>query len=429
MRRKIIVFMFILTALFVQSCGKNDDNNDTQLQFTDNQNTVTLDLKTTDFPSETSSPTSTPKPSHTPTDTLKPSETLEPIEATETPTPTETPASTPTEIPAPTNTSIPVPTDTPLPYTPTPSFTPTITPTPDPNYFAPQYKNNVIIGRDGWLFNTTENSEKYYCGTNLLDDATKKKWKDSLEKLDDACNKKGITLVVMVAPNKEQVYSEYMPTLNVVTNVKRQDDFLNYMKENSKVKFIYPLSELKASKDKCEYDLYFKQDAHWNWIGAFVGAMAIYKELGYPVTDVTELEMRELTMKGGDLARRIGSSIVHEDPRPLYHMDSQYTQTFYPNHVSSNEAELAVFESQNAMYSDKKLAVMGDSFRHGMTDVFNRDFGKVLVAHRKELKFNTEVVISFLKELSEGDVLLLTCVERLDTELIPAADLLTKILS
>ena len=97
--------------------------------------------------------------------------------------------------------------------------------------------------------------------------------------------------------------------------------------------------------------------------------------------------------------------------------------------MNENGFELAVYESQDAAYSDKKLAVLGDSFRRAMTAVYNKDFGKLLVAHRVELKYNTEVVINFLKELSDGDVLLLTCVERLDTELIPAADLLTKILS
>ncbi len=297
----------------------------------------------------------------------------------------------------------------------------------DNTYLAPEYQGGAIFGRRDWLFYSGDDSEGYFRGTNLLGTDEMSSWKNKFEQLDNVCKSRGIELVILVAPNKEQMYPEYMPTYQIASQTKRQDAFLAYMKAESSVKYLYPKSELETTK--IFYDVFYKQDTHWNQLGGFTGAMAVYRALGVQATNVFELDVTESTRKGGDLSNFSGYSTTYRDWKISYKNDIASSVEYYENHVTSSNTELSQFTTPGAMLKDKKIVVLGDSFRHAMSGIISKDFGKSTFAHRKELDYSTEVVISALRELSAGDVLLLTCVERYDGQLIHAADQLIAVLS
>ena len=296
----------------------------------------------------------------------------------------------------------------------------------DTSYLAPEYQGGAIFGRRDWLFYSGDSSEAYYRGTNLLTDGEMKTWKDKFEQLDNVCKAKGIDLVILVAPNKEQMYPEYMPTYQIASEKKRQDTFLDYMQSNSSVKYLYPKSELNTTK--IFYDVFYKQDTHWNSLGGFTGVMAIYRALGLQATNVFELNVTESTRSGGDLSNFSGYSTTYRDWKISYKDNVSTTAEYFENHVTSSKTELSQFTTPGALYADKKIVVLGDSFRHAMSGFISKDFGKSTFAHRKELNYSTEVVINALNELGEGDVLVLTCVERYDGQLYSSAEQLIEIL-
>jgi hypothetical protein len=293
-------------------------------------------------------------------------------------------------------------------------------------YLAPSYGGAAIFGKRDWLFYSGNDSEGYYRGTNLLDQATMNSWRLMFEQLDAACRAKGIDLVILVAPNKEQMYPEYMPNYQIENEKKRQDVMLEYMQNNSTVKYLYPKSELELTK--IFYDVFYKQDTHWNSLGGFTGTMAVYRALGLATTNVFELNVKETTRTGGDLSNFSGYSTTYREWSVSYKGNLETTRQNYENHVTSSPTELSQFFTPGALYADKKLVVIGDSFRHAMSTFMSKDFGKSTFAHRTELDYRTPVVMESLAELGEGDVLVLMCVERLDNSLYHAAELLVNYL-
>lgn len=291
----------------------------------------------------------------------------------------------------------------------------------DTSYLVPQSSNNVIYGRYDWLFFEGDNSVGYYQGTNILSNAEMNSMNKTLEALQDVCNKKGIRLVVMTAPNKEQAYPEYMPSYPVSTQQKRQDLMLQYMQINSTVKYLYPLTELNNAKYM--YDIFYKQDTHWNAIGGFVGTMAVYEALGMETTDLYALDVTETTRDGGDLSNFCGYHTVYTNYEVNYKPEINVTVEYLEGStVGGTELRQYTSDSPN----QAKLVVLGDSFRNSMSDFLAKDFSKATIAHRND--FSHSAVRSALKELSAGDVLLLVAVERYDMQNISMAQTLTSFL-
>ncbi|MBQ4563219.1 MAG: hypothetical protein IJA58_01915, partial [Lachnospiraceae bacterium] len=146
------------------------------------------------------------------------------------------------------------------------------------DYLVPQIDNYALYGRCDWLFFTGNSSLQDYQGSNLMSEAQLIEWKTAFEALQAACDQKGIKLVVLVLPNKEQVYREYMPTFQISSQTSRAQQIAAYMQANSIVNYVYPLEDMLETK--IYYDVYLKQDTHWNDVGSFVGAMALCRALG-----------------------------------------------------------------------------------------------------------------------------------------------------
>lgn len=247
-------------------------------------------------------------------------------------------------------------------------------------YLAPQYGGVAIYGRCDWLFYSGDGSESYYQGTNLLSSSEMASWKNTFERLQNACDKKGITLVIMVAPNKEQIYSEYMPTYKIATDEKRQDRFLAYMQKNSSVKYLYPYNDLITAK--YFYDVFYKQDTHWNAIGGFMGSMALYRALGMSTTNLFDLNITEHTRFGGDLSNFSGFTSEYTDYIVNYKPEVKTSVQYFEN-STGGENELCQYTSDSA--NDAKIVVIADSFRHAMSQYISKDFARATISHRSDV--------------------------------------------
>jgi len=278
----------------------------------------------------------------------------------------------------------------------------------DDTYLPPKEgEGRVIQGRNNWLYYAGDNSIAYYCGTNILSEEEMAEWMSLMQDLKDACDERGIKLGFMVMPNKEQVYPEYMPSYTVKTSIKREDVFVDYVKSHSDINFIYPIEELKAWKKY--YEMYFPYDTHWTQAGAYIGTMALYKELGFETTNLLDLEVlpTKFTQKG-----LIDTGSLDET---LYQDDTDYVIFYKPDiHVTWFEGEKSfimpsmVYRSTSDNPDNEKLIMIGDSFRLAMIPYFAQDYSDICVAHRSNL--------DDIKEDLNGDfnVLIVGSVERFD---------------
>lgn len=142
----------------------------------------------------------------------------------------------------------------------------------------------VIFGEKGWLFYNSDGDGDTladFAGTNLFSPKELSRFieqgKCTLKKL----QQKGARVLVMIAPNKSQVYSELMPTsyrrehapegrLEQVEAALRQHGF----------DVVSVKQDLMAAKAMGQ--IYFRTDTHWNSLGSFVGFKALMARVEKP---------------------------------------------------------------------------------------------------------------------------------------------------
>ena len=277
----------------------------------------------------------------------------------------------------------------------------------DETYLPPKEgEGRVIQGRFNWLYYAGDNSIAYYTGSNILSEEEMAEWTALMQNLQNACDEKGIKLGFMIMPNKNQVYPEYMPNYTVKTSKKREDVFLEYVKSHTNINFVYPIEELKA--EKRYYETYFPYDTHWTQAGAFIGTMAMYKEMGFETTNLNDLEVlpTEFTQKG-----LIDTGSLDE---AMYQDDIDYVIVYKPEiQVTWFEGEKSfvmptnVYRATSNNPNNEKLVMIGDSFRLAMIPYLSQDYSEICVAHRNALD---EVA----DDLKDPDVLIVASVERFD---------------
>lgn len=311
------------------------------------------------------------------------------------------------------------------------------------------YTESGFAGTHDWYFYSAGNSVSFVQGDNMLSQEEMSEWKDAFEELKAECDKRGIDLVVLVCPNKEMVYKEYLPSgidLSKPDNEKRESVMAEYMKENSSVHYLYPLEAEKAAK--VIYETYYQQDTHWTDAGAYVAVMQIYEALGMPHSGLDDVETTERIFSGGDLVNLgIGPAVDYTDYKIEYKPEITVVQTqSFSNTVKGDNDtpnyELRILES-NAP-GDRKAVIVGDSFRRLMAPFISKDYSKTTVGHKGNLDLisnysadadgnispcGKQVLLEAIKELGEGDLLILESVERVDHTNVSVAKELTEILS
>lgn len=164
----------------------------------------------------------------------------------------------------------------------------------------------ALVGQDGYLFYAAEQSVDYFRGVKPFTPDDLARWRDELESRRRWLAERGIRYLVVVAPNKETIYGEFMPpSLRKVRSDSRLDQLLAYLAAEAKIDVV----DLRGPLTRAKRDqrVYHKSDTHWNDAGAMIAARTILARIEdwFPDVDAGafagELHMR--TAGGGDLAR------------------------------------------------------------------------------------------------------------------------------
>lgn len=140
--------------------------------------------------------------------------------------------------------------------------------------------SQVILGKEGYLFYKTEADGKPlldYKGLTNFDGPALDTIGTNLANIKAALEAKGIDFVVLVVPNKEMVYDQYMPEdIYRTTTYSRGKQLTDYVRDNYGINAYYPINALKAMSQ--DMQVYYKTDTHMNQIGAFTVLNEIYKD-------------------------------------------------------------------------------------------------------------------------------------------------------
>ena len=266
---------------------------------------------------------------------------------------------------------------------------------------------DVIIGKDHWLFyGVKDHGDPIadYEGSNLYSKKELEELAANCIRQRDFLSRLGKEFVIFIAPNKERMYYEYMPPQYgaPAANYKVLQIY-QYLKEKTDLRIIYPYNELKEARGKVKENLWYKTDTHWNYIGAYIGASALLKELGIAMPAVDSEEIR--ISSSGKIQGDLGGMLNLSDR--INYLDDEYVVEGYDKHnveeVKADFYGAYIYHAENA--DPRKLYVIRDSFSYHMGPFIGSQFNDSYLRHYKKNKYK-----HFVKQ--DPDIVVYEVVER-----------------
>jgi len=258
--------------------------------------------------------------------------------------------------------------------------------------------NQVVKGKNDWLFLGNKHHKSF---NNAFgnDDFTKKKASqinNNLKKISTYLDSEKIPFYFVIAPDKNQIYSEQLP-FQLKKNNTRTNKLIKKIKSETNINCFSLHKVLIENKHKSE--LYIKTDSHWNSYGAFIGYQEIMKKINtqnlFKTEKIEDYNIIETLNFSGDLSNMLlsskkASNIIFERKKP-------------------NNIEVISYTSYSQHYKNKngsgKLMIYRDSFTNALTPFFNNTFNEVIYIRGHNL--NRKLINSF-----KPDVIILEKIER-----------------
>lgn len=213
----------------------------------------------------------------------------------------------------------------------------------------------------------------------------------------------------MVAPEKINIYSEHFPDFDPKRHtVQKLNQLENYLKENSDLKiFVNPTERMLANKGKNV--LFYKQDTHWNDLGAFVGYSCVMDYISrdfpeIPVLSFKDFNIVEKTNQKANISAMIGIDTTWKTGPHLEF--KQQAQSFQISKYKNSEDEYSEVVIKKHMNQNlPKILVFHDSFGTFLMPYLSESFSRsvyVFTSYIDESIVTKEKPDIVLYELTEG---------------------------
>lgn len=244
--------------------------------------------------------------------------------------------------------------------------------------------NQVIKGNDSWLFFKDATVIADYEGTNRYMQGEMLSILRTVSATQEELEKRGIRFAVLIAPNKENIYSEFMPAVYVHEKVSSTDILVDYLSSNG-VNIVSPKNELLEKH--LETQLYYSYDTHWNQLGAYIGVGCVLDFWDMAIPELSQRTILSRPLKEGyhycgndDLARVVGLLNVFED-EVEYEISGTASMDWDTFEREQTDGEVSYFKNESAKKQASVLLV-GDSYRTSMVPALREAFSDVYVVHR-----------------------------------------------
>ncbi len=261
------------------------------------------------------------------------------------------------------------------------------------NYFAFKDSTNagVVLGMtkgddsERWLFYDSKTDYSPIKDAQGLTDFSDGDMRKIVEKIGEnkkELKKKGIKLYYFVAPSKESIYKEMMPeSVDIFSETTRADKFYKYAEEVGVQNLVYPKKELLKTKELGQ--LYWKQDTHWNELGAGIAFRELLKKIWSDASYDFDYSF-EKKQVDKDLSKMMNVIGYFEDD--VVTIDHKSGSNDYEvTKKDGNTSDITVSVNRKAPI-DKTVMVVGDSYRNATKPFFMRMFKKCILLHRNDYK-------------------------------------------
>lgn len=183
-------------------------------------------------------------------------------------------------------------------------------------FYSLNSSNSVITGRNNWLFYNAcifdSVGMNEYVGYNKWDNKQLNKVICNLNAIDNWCKKNNIKFELIICPNKQSIYSEYLPKCYMKKENNRYDQLMESLPNLINLKKIF-LNYKKESKQL----LYYETDTHWNLFGAYLATKELFKKLkpSFPkINNFNQISIHDsIVFHGFDLANMLAVKNFYYD--------------------------------------------------------------------------------------------------------------------
>jgi alginate O-acetyltransferase complex protein AlgJ len=265
---------------------------------------------------------------------------------------------------------------------------------------------SVVRGEDDWLFLKIQDplltQHKY--GEREVENRLIKR-ANYVRDMEMEMAKRGIAYQHITASNKMTVYKQYLPTKFSLTNITASYEFYqSQFTEEELSQQVFSDRVLSLHKQEYKDQFYFKNDTHWNHLGAYlVFSESIarlrrkHPELEFDSPDKTFLVKQK---HSGDLAGYLGlgNKLVATEPQTNFRV------------CARRKATTAERQGVNQSVCERNRTIVlmiGDSFMANLMPFYSESIGKMYsvgqtISRQRLLKlvdeFNPDLVIEELAE-------------------------------
>ena len=232
--------------------------------------------------------------------------------------------------------------------------------------FFAEGNDQVIVGRDNFLFFADTLAD--YTGSDKMTDEDIASVADSLANLYEYAKKNGAKFLFFCAPNKNSIYSEYMPARYAINTEGRDIDRLYAALEERGVPYLDLRPVLTAAKS--QQLIYHKRDTHWNTEGARIALGAIADTMSFTLPDFSEYgPVNVVEGFRGDLDTLLFPARVMYDDNTEYELSELFVYT--SAYATAMDMQITTRGS-----GDGKLLMFRDSFANALIPLMASSFAE-----------------------------------------------------
>jgi hypothetical protein len=256
----------------------------------------------------------------------------------------------------------------------------------------------VIVGTDGWLFHGRSVALDNLRPAQPFTPRELEQWGQALERRRAALARLGARFIVVIAPDKQSVYPEFLPA-RVQTaqgpsrGPSRMGQLTEYLGAGSQVEALDLRPALLRAKG--DLPLFHRTDTHWNQLGAYAGYRALMEPLSrwFPAMQALPLPaflIERRVGRSGNLARMLALADLYDDElvtvTPLIARRARLLETVTGANRQTSKPVVMGIEGTNL----PRAVMLHDSFGDDMMPLLAEHFSRIVFLRTRQL--NMELI-------------------------------------
>lgn len=265
--------------------------------------------------------------------------------------------------------------------------------------FGLSAKSDTMIGKDDWMFYYTEDILEDYAGVNLKSEEELASIGADLADVQRYVESTGAEFLMVVCPDKKTVYPEQYPDSILTVSDTHVLDQLQTQMEKSGVNFLSLKSALSAHKDLGTLYSPRIDNAHWNYLGAYVGYEAIMQKLSGLGLDVSWTPLNACTITEQTASGAFNDAITVSEPSYAVTtpktgsaiLQAEHLDTFPYLSFNLDPVQYKKYFTQEGS-GLPSLLFIGDSYSPHLMEYFASSFSRTMFLHNADLVYLPNVL-------------------------------------